>query len=222
VAAVNTPVAVTGGADGSFDLQLDLVEVASEGIGRVQFAPAGGQLLEVTYEVRAHALELVLDQLVTAGKGRPARECLNIAAAYAAGDARGLDGPVGSIDSLADDPAQRVKRVEYTVQSGKVPLDLASSIAHVVVAHAADPSRVVGTGELAGRLGLVAAALDRAVLPGAIADALHQRHESDAATDADRWHTGGLAAGPASPRIGQDLGRIGIRRCRTVASPGFG
>lgn len=119
VAAVNAPVAITGGSDGSFDLQLDLAEVAAEGIGRVQFAPAGGQFAEATYEVMAHALELVLDPLVTAGKGRTASECINIAAAYAAGDARGLDGPVGSIDSLADDPAQRVKRVEFSVQSGK-------------------------------------------------------------------------------------------------------
>ncbi len=118
--AVNTPLAVTGGADdGSFDLQLDPSEVAAEGVGRVMFAPASGALLDVTYEVRSHVLDLVVDPLVAVGAGRTARECINIAAAYAAGDARGLDGPVGSFDSLASDPAQRVHRLEFTVQAGR-------------------------------------------------------------------------------------------------------
>lgn len=118
-AAVNNPVAVTGGQDGSFDLQLDLAEVAAEGIGRVQFAPAGGQFAEFTYEARAHALDLVVDSLAAVGTGRTARECINLAAACLIGDARGLDGPVGSIDSLASDPAQRFHRIEFAVQSGK-------------------------------------------------------------------------------------------------------
>lgn len=117
--AVNLPVAVTGGATGSFDLQIDLAELAAEGTGRVQFSPAGGAFAEFFYEVRAHVLDLVLDPLAAAGAGRRARECLNLAAAYAAGDARGLDGPVGSFDSLAADPAQRFHRLEFTVQSGK-------------------------------------------------------------------------------------------------------
>jgi len=119
VEAINQPIAVAGGADGSFDLQLELAEVASEGKIRVQFAPAGGQLAEVIDDVRAHALELAVDPLANAGEGRTARECINLTAAYASGDGRGLDGPVGSIDSLAHDPAQRVKRIEFTVQSGK-------------------------------------------------------------------------------------------------------
>ena len=117
--AVNAPVAVTGGAVGSFDLQLDPLEVAAEGLLRVQFAPAGGTFAEFVHEVRAHALALAIDPLAAAGEGRTASECLNLAAAYASGDARGLDGPVGSIDSLASDPAQRVKRIEFTIQSGK-------------------------------------------------------------------------------------------------------
>jgi hypothetical protein len=119
VNAINLPVAVTGGAAGSFDLQLELVEVAAEGRLRVQFAPAGGALSEFIEEVRAHVLDLVVDPLASAGEGRLARECLNLAASYASGDGRGLDGPVGSIDSLASDPAQRVHRIEFTVQSGK-------------------------------------------------------------------------------------------------------
>jgi len=119
VDAINAPIAVAGGAAGSFDLQLELAEVAAEGKLRVQFAPAGGELVELVEEVRSHALEFVLDPRVDAGDGRTARECINLAAAYASGDARGLDGPVGSFDSLAHDPAQRVKRIEFTVQSGK-------------------------------------------------------------------------------------------------------
>ncbi len=119
VNALNAPVAVAGGIEGSFDLQLELSEVATEGKLRVQFTPAGGQVVELVDEVRAHALELAIDPLAHAGEGRTAGECLNLAAAYASGDARGLDGPVGSIDSLAHDPTQRVKRIEFTVQSGK-------------------------------------------------------------------------------------------------------
>lgn len=119
VNAINVPVAVAGAAAGAFELQLELAEVAAEGRIRIQFAPAGGQLAELVEEVRAHALELVLDPLVNVGEGRTARECLNLATSYACGDGRGLDGPVGSIDSLAADPAQRVKRIEFTVQSGK-------------------------------------------------------------------------------------------------------
>jgi hypothetical protein len=119
VNAINNPVAVTGGAAGSFDLQLELAEVAAEGMLRIQFAPAGGQFAELVHEVRAHPFDVVLDPLAAAGEGRTARECLNIAAAYAAGDARGLDGPVGSIDSLATDPAQRVKRIEFQITSNK-------------------------------------------------------------------------------------------------------
>lgn len=119
VAAINTPVAVTGGAAGSFDLQLDPAEVAVEGRIRVQFAPAGGQFAEYIDEVRAHAFDVVIDPLAAVGDGRTGRECVNLAAAYASGDGRGLDGPVGSFDSLASDPAQRVHRIEFTVQSGK-------------------------------------------------------------------------------------------------------
>ena len=117
--SVNSPVAVTGGVAGSFDLQLELAEVAAEGIGRVQFTPAGGSFAEFTYEVRAHGLDLVVDPFAAVGEGRTARECINLAAAFASGDGRGLDGPVGSIDSLASDPAQRIHRIEFTVQSGK-------------------------------------------------------------------------------------------------------
>lgn len=117
--AVNLPTAVTGGAAGSFDLAIDLAELAAEGIGRVQFSPSGGAFAEFIYEVRAHALDLVLDPLAAIGGGRTARECINLAAAYSAGDAVGLDGPVGSIDSLASDPAQRFHRIEFTCQAGK-------------------------------------------------------------------------------------------------------
>jgi hypothetical protein len=119
VNAVNLPLAIAGGAAGSFDLQLDAAEVAAEGRIRVQFIPAGGAFAELVEEVRAHALDLVVDPLAAAGAGRLARECLNLAAAYACGDARGLDGPVGSFDSLAADPAQRFHRIEFTIQSGK-------------------------------------------------------------------------------------------------------
>jgi hypothetical protein len=73
--AINLPVAVTGGAAGSFNLQLDLAELAAEGIGRVQFTPAGGQFAEVLYEVWAHVLDLVLDPLASPGAGRWPREC---------------------------------------------------------------------------------------------------------------------------------------------------
>jgi hypothetical protein len=124
VNSVNLPTAVTGGAAGSFDLAIDLAEVAAEGIGRVQFSPAGGAFAEFLYEVRAHVVDVVLDPLAAAGGGRTARECLNLAAAYAAADARGLDGPVGSIDSLAADPAQRVHRIEFAIQSGKRTITL--------------------------------------------------------------------------------------------------
>ncbi|MEO7731238.1 MAG: hypothetical protein ABIY55_09720 [Kofleriaceae bacterium] len=119
VDALNAPIAIAGAAAGSFDLQLELAEVAAEGKIRIQFAPVGGQLAEIVDEVRAHALELAVDPLVNAGEGRTARECLNLAAAFASGDGRGLDGPAGSIDSLASDPSQRVKRIEFTVHSGK-------------------------------------------------------------------------------------------------------
>jgi hypothetical protein len=119
VNSVNLPVPVTAGAAGSFDLQLDLAELATKGVGRVQFTPAGGAFAEVTYEVRAHALDLVIDPLAAPGAGRAAREVLNLLASYALGDARGLDGPIGSFDSLAADPARRFHRLEFTVQSGK-------------------------------------------------------------------------------------------------------
>jgi hypothetical protein len=119
VNSVNLPTAVTGGAAGSFDLAIDLAEVAAEGIGRVQFSPSGGAFAEFIYEVRAHALDLVIDPLAAVGGGHTARECLNLAAAYSAGDAVGLDGPVGSISSLASDPAQRIHRIEFTCQAGK-------------------------------------------------------------------------------------------------------
>lgn len=119
VNAVNLPVAVTAGAAGSFDLQLDLAELAAEGIGRVQFSPAGGAFAEFLYEVRKHALDLVVDPLAAVGAGRTAREVVNLTAAYVAGDGRGMDGPVGSLDSLAADPAQRFHRIEFAVQSGK-------------------------------------------------------------------------------------------------------
>jgi hypothetical protein len=119
LAAVSLPVAIAGGAAGSFDLELDATEVAAEGRLRVQFTPAGGAFTEVVEEVRAHALELVVDPLAAAGAGRLARECINLAASYAAGDARGLDGPVGSFDSLAADPSQRFHRIEFTIQTGK-------------------------------------------------------------------------------------------------------
>lgn len=118
VNAVNLPTAITGGAVGSFELALDLAEVAVEGVLRVQFAPAGGQFLETTAEVRLHPLELVLDADAAAGAGRTAAECINIIAAYASGNARGMDGPVGSFDSLATLEADRVKRIEFTIQSG--------------------------------------------------------------------------------------------------------
>ena len=117
--AVNLPIAVAGGAAGSFDLPHDLAELAAEGVGRVQFSPAGGALAEVLYEVRAHVLDLVIDPLVAPGAGQRAREALNLAASYVAGDARGLDGPVGSFDSLAMDPTRRIHRIEFAIQSGK-------------------------------------------------------------------------------------------------------
>lgn len=123
VSTVNLPVALTGGigagAAGSFDLQLDLAEVAAEGVGRVQFAPAGGSFAEFTYEVRSHALDLVLNPNANLGTGRLARECINLAASYAAADARGLDGPVGSIDQIVSAPTVAGHAIEFTIQSGK-------------------------------------------------------------------------------------------------------
>lgn len=119
VNSVNLPTVPTGGAAGSFDLALDLAEVAAEGIGRVQFSPSGGAFAEFLYEVRKHVLDLVVDPLAAAGGGQTARECINLAAAYAAGDGVGLDGPVGSISSLASDPAQAIHRIEFTCQAGK-------------------------------------------------------------------------------------------------------
>src|ERR1044071_4113264 len=78
--SVNLPTAVTGGVAGTFDLALDLAELAAEGWLRVQFIPAGGDFAEFIAEVRAHALDLVLDPLAASGGGRLARECLNLAA----------------------------------------------------------------------------------------------------------------------------------------------
>src|SRR5690349_1455180 len=72
-----------------------------------------------TYEVRAHALDLVLNPNANAGTGRTARECINLSASFAAADGRGLDGPVGSIDSIVSPPATPAHAIEFTVQSGK-------------------------------------------------------------------------------------------------------
>jgi hypothetical protein len=119
VNSVNLPTAVTGGAAGTFDLALDLAELAAEGWGRVQFAPAGGAFAEFLYEVRAHALDLVIDPLAAVGGGRTPREILNLIGAALAGDGIGLDGPVGSFSSLAATPAERIHRIEFVIQAGK-------------------------------------------------------------------------------------------------------
>lgn len=100
---VNVPTAVSGGTAGSFQLQLELSEVDTVGVLRIQVSPTGGQVADLVDEVATSSTEaaavatavgdLVLDSTAPEG-ARTLKESVNIIASFAAGEGTGFPSSV--------------------------------------------------------------------------------------------------------------------------------
>lgn len=122
--AVNLPVAVDGGDDSAWNLELDATEVNAQGLLRVQFIVGGELLDEKTFQVRAAAAVDVAAVVAAIFAFIPdpdapvgcqtIQEQWNCAMADAMADGTGIDGPIFAIKALSG----LKTRLAGTVRSG--------------------------------------------------------------------------------------------------------